>query len=85
MKPIIISPKRQRIELIFMIIAFLISFCFNIYAIILFNAPWSELWTQLFRVIFLSAVIYLLTLILRLIYIFFYYLWTTYLNKNKIK
>lgn len=67
MKDIVISACRIRREGRFAAAAFIIAFVANIYAVVHFDRPWYELFTQLGYVVVIAAVIYLLLWIPRLL------------------
>ncbi|MFW6371312.1 MAG: hypothetical protein ACOC10_08930 [Bacteroidota bacterium] len=67
MKDIVITGKRIKTELIYLLVSFIIGIGLNIYAIVKYNTHWKELVTQLWTVFVFSLVIYLIVLILRLI------------------
>lgn len=67
MKDIVISAYRIRREGRFAAAAFIIAFTANIYAIVHFDRPWYELFTQLGYVVVIAVVIYLLLWIPRLL------------------
>lgn len=62
-----IPSRRIRTELISLLVCFLIAVGLNVYAIIHYNAPLSELWTSLLYVLEASAVLYAVWIILRLL------------------
>jgi hypothetical protein len=63
----IISPRRQKKELLAWILCLLIAVILNIIGISKYNTSWNELYSQLHLVIFLSLVLYVLLGIIRLI------------------
>jgi len=67
MKDITITGKRIKTEIIFYIISFCIAVILNIHAIVKYNSPWSELFSELHVVFIISFVVYLLLLLVRLI------------------
>ncbi|MBO4995189.1 MAG: hypothetical protein J6C78_04405 [Muribaculaceae bacterium] len=67
MNNITITPKRQKTEIITLIICFVISFGLNAYAIIAYNAPAKELITSIFYVITFAIALYAAWTILRLL------------------
>lgn len=66
MPDIYISHHRIRVELITLAVCFLIATGLNIYAIIHYKAPFSELWTSILYVLMATAFIYAVWTILRL-------------------
>lgn len=67
MKDIVISARRIRREGLFAAAALLIAFAANIYAVVHFDRPWYELFTQLGYVVVMAVMIYLLLWIPRLL------------------
>lgn len=67
MPDIYISHHRIRVELITLAVCFLIATGLNIYAIIHYKAPFSELWTSILYVLMATAFIYAVWTILRLV------------------
>lgn len=67
MKDIVIKNSILRKEIIIWLVSLVIAFAVNIYAIIKYNAQWSELLTQLPLVLLISILIYLLLFIIRCI------------------
>lgn len=67
MQDIIISSKRIKKELKVFLLCFAIAFCTNIISIIAFKTPWVEVFTQIGYVIIISATLYLISAIFRLI------------------
>lgn len=73
-----ISRRRQRYELITLAVCFCVAFLLNIWAIIKYNAPWSELITSIFFVITFTIVLYVAWGCVRL-------LWNALSGKGKKK
>ena len=67
MKDILFTVKRQKVELFYFLASFLVVCLANVYAIIQFSTPWSELWTQMVRVLILTALVYGATVIIRFV------------------
>lgn len=67
MKDIIIKAKTLKREVILLIALFIIAFLINIYAIVLHEGQWSELYTQLHIVILLTLFLYIVTHLIRLV------------------
>jgi D-alanyl-lipoteichoic acid acyltransferase DltB (MBOAT superfamily) len=67
MPNIYISHRRIRIELISLAVCFLIATALNVYAIIHYNSPLSELWTSILYVLMATAVLYAVWIVLRLL------------------
>lgn len=53
-----ISRRRQRHEIITLAVCFAVAFLTNVYAIVAYDAPWTELLTSLFFVITFTVVLY---------------------------
>lgn len=69
MKDTIITSKRKKIELILFISCFVIANLINIYAIIHFGTPWSEMFTKIHITILIAIGLYVLLTILRIVVI----------------
>ena len=67
MPSIYISYSRIRKEFVSLLVCFLIAIGFNIYAIIHYETPWSELWTALPYVLMATVVLYVVWVVLRLL------------------
>lgn len=76
MKDLTITKKRQKIEIVTLIICFLIAFAFNVYAIIEYKAPVKELATSIFYVLTFAIALYVAWSFIRILF---------YLIKNTIK
>lgn len=70
MKDIIIKKEIIAREIRLWIILFIISFCFNAVAIIIYQTPWYELITQLHYVTILSIFLYFFLIVLRSVFYF---------------
>ena len=68
MKDITITAQRQQIELCTLLACFVIANLVNLYAILSHDAPLSEMYTSLGYILVLTAVVYALWTILRIIY-----------------
>jgi hypothetical protein len=68
MKDLLITTKRQKTELKYLIASFLLAFCLNICAILIYHTAWRELYTQWFPMLALTIVIYFLLLLIRLLF-----------------
>jgi len=82
MKDIVIKAKVVKRELIILLGAFVLSFFSNIYAIIVHNGQWSELFSQLHVVVLLSLFLYFLVLLIRIIYLGIKSLWSFISGKS---
>lgn len=58
MKDLAISAKRQKNELIHLLVAFILANVFNVAAIITYASPATELITSMFYVLTLTVVLY---------------------------
>lgn len=67
MKDLVIKGKWIRRELIILAVIFIISVAANVIGIIIHNTKWIELLSQLHVVIILTAVLYILVWVVRLI------------------
>ena len=60
MKDLVISARRIRREIRFAAAAFIVAFLTNLYAVVRFDRPWYELFTQMGYVVVITAGVYLL-------------------------
>ena len=60
MKDIVIKSKHMRKELLIFLICLGIAYTLNVISIIVYKTEWKELYTQLWVVLMLALVIYLL-------------------------
>jgi len=67
MKDTVITAKRKKTEIIFLLASFILAFILNIYAISTYDTLWSEIFTTFHITLLLTLVIYFLILIVRLI------------------
>ena len=67
MKDTLITARRKRTELITLLVCFVIAFLLNVYAVIAYEAPASELFWSLGYVVATTAVLYALWVVVRLI------------------
>ena len=68
MKDIIITPHRQRTELLTLLVCFVIAFGLNVYAIVKYDGQWTELFWSLGFVVATTAVLYAAWTLLRLLW-----------------
>ncbi len=68
MKDTLITARRKKIEIITLIACFIIACIVNIYSIIKFNTPWSEVFTSLGYILLFSVALYVAWSIIRLAY-----------------
>ncbi len=66
MKDTVITAKVKRREISLAAGCFLAAFLVNVYAIIRFGTPWTEMFTQIGYVIVLSVIIYAVVWVIRL-------------------
>lgn len=67
MKDIVFTRARQRRELIIFGVCVVVAFILNICAIASYDAPWSELYSAIFYVLIFAAVLYAVTIGIRLL------------------
>lgn len=65
MKDINITVKRQKTEILYLIISFVIAFGFNILGIVIYKTEWKELYSQIRIVLMLGLTIYVLLALVR--------------------
>jgi uncharacterized membrane protein YczE len=68
MKDIVITPRRQKAELLWLLAAFMVANVCNLWAIISYDAPLSELWSSLCYVLVFTVVLYVACVVLRLLW-----------------
>lgn len=68
MKDLTITKKRQKTELVTLLICFVIAFALNVYAIIDHNAPAKELITSIFYVLTFAIVLYVAWSFIRIVF-----------------
>ncbi len=66
-KGIFISYRSIRREALWLCLSFVIAFGLNVYAILHYATPWSELWSSLLYVLEATAVVYLVLALVRLL------------------
>lgn len=69
MKDIILKGNVIRRELLVALCCFLLSFCINIVAVIVYVKPWTEIFTQIGYVVIIGAVFYCIMWAFRLLYL----------------
>lgn len=67
MKDIVIKEKDVIRELYIILACFVLACCVNVGAIIAYDRPWSELWSQIGYVAFIAAGIYGLLAVVRVL------------------
>ena len=82
MQDIVITKKRIKKELFFLLISFVIALIMNVYAIISYNTRWIELLTTLHITIFLSVFLYFLIAVLRGLWWLIYFLYLKIKTKS---
>ncbi len=70
MKDTLITGQRKTIEILTLIVCFIIACIVNIYAIVKFNTPWSELFTSMGYVLLFTVGLYVAWSIIRFVYYF---------------
>ncbi len=65
MKDINITVKRQKTEILYLIISFVIAFGLNILGIVIYKTEWKELYSQIRIVLMLGLTIYVLLALVR--------------------
>ena len=68
MKNTVITARRKKIELLTLLACFIIGNLANMYAIISYETPFSELLTSFFYVLAFSGVLYVFWTILRILF-----------------
>lgn len=68
MKNTVITARRKRIELLTLLACFIIGNLANLYAIISYETPFSEMLTSFFYVLAFSGVLYVFWTILRILF-----------------
>lgn len=80
MKDIFIKAKVVKKEFLVLLAVFVLSFLSNIYAIIIHEGRWVEIYTQMHIVIILTFFLYLIFIFIRIIYAGLKYLWKYFLS-----
>ena len=68
MKNTVITARRKKIELLTLLVCFIIGNLANLYAIISYETPFSEMLTSFFYVLAFSGVLYVFWTILRILF-----------------
>lgn len=68
MKDTVLTARRKKTELITLLACFIIANLVNLYAIIAYKAPYSELISSIFYIIIFTFVLYAAWAILRLLF-----------------
>ena len=68
MKNTVITARRKKIELLTLLVCFIIGNLANLYAIISYKTPFSEMLTSFFYVLAFSGVLYVFWTILRILF-----------------
>lgn len=68
MKNTVITARRKKIELLTLLICFVIGNLANLYAIISYDTPFSEMLTSFFYVLAFSCVLYAFWTVLRILF-----------------
>lgn len=69
MKDIVITGRRVRLELYILFTSFVLAELVNSYSIIKYDTPWTELFSQIGFVLILTAIIYAVHWLLRLLFL----------------
>lgn len=80
MKSTVITARRKKIELLTMLVCFVVANLANLYAIISYDTPFSEMLTSIFYVLAFSCVLYAFWTLLRVL---FYGIRRLFLKKEK--
>lgn len=67
MRDIVLSARRQKIEILYFLVCLLLSFLLNVYSIIAFHTEWKELWTQSLWVFIIGCAFYGFSVVFRLV------------------
>ncbi len=81
MKNTVITARRKKIELLTLLACFIIGNLANLYAIISYETPFSEMLTSFFYVLAFSGVLYVFWTILRIL---FYGIRSLFLKKRDV-
>lgn len=68
MKDTLLTARRKRTELITFLICFILANLVNLYSIITYNTPLSEMITSIFYVLIFSVALYVLWSLLRILF-----------------
>lgn len=68
MKNTVITARRKKIELLTLLVCFIIGNLANLYAIISYKTPFSEMLTSIFYVLAFSCMLYAFWTLLRLLF-----------------
>ncbi len=68
MKDTIVTRQRKKIELFALLVCFIIANLMNLYSIIKFHTPWTEMITSIFYVIIFTIALYVLWSIVRVLF-----------------
>ncbi len=69
MKDIVITGRRVRLELYILFASFAIAELVNLFSIIKYETPWTELFSQIGFVLILTVIIYAVQWLLRLLFL----------------
>ena len=67
MKNTLITARRKRIEIYTFLICFLLANVANVYAIITYETPWTELYSSMGYVMLMACLLYVVWSLLRLL------------------
>lgn len=67
LKPIVISVRRQKVEIWYFLVSFVIANGLNVYSIIEYSKNWGELYSLIGYVFALTCLFYIVSIVLRLL------------------
>jgi len=68
MRDIVITKKRQKTELLSILVCFILAFLLNLYAVIAYDGKWTEIFTCVGFMIMTTVVLYAVWTIIRIIF-----------------
>lgn len=68
MKDTVLTARRKRTELITLLICFVVANLVNLYSILTYNTPLSEIITSIFYVLIFSVALYICWSVLRILF-----------------
>ena len=66
MKDLIITPKQQKAEMIWLVASFFGAVLLNFFSILWYKTNWSEIYTQILWVLLITCVLYVISVGIRL-------------------
>lgn len=67
LKDSVITGRQKTREILIFLACFAVAFCINIYSIVKFSTPWTEVFTQIGFVCLITGVLYVLLWVIRII------------------